>query len=100
MCNYSHFAFLTLYSCYKKRTSVAVVVIVSFCLYRCRESKSKSEAFLPCTLALYRVWLLHLWTSYRLYVLVKKKKTTTNKIKQKNKNLGFLEHPTRPKGWL
>ncbi|KAL8600301.1 hypothetical protein ACOMHN_060919 [Nucella lapillus] len=34
---------------------------------RCRES-DRSEAFIPCTLALYRVWLMDVWNRHRLYL--------------------------------
>nr|KAG5708704.1 hypothetical protein BaRGS_034921 [Batillaria attramentaria] len=34
---------------------------------KCRESR-KSEAFIPCTLALYRIWLVDLWTRYHIWM--------------------------------
>ncbi|XP_070201015.1 protein sel-1 homolog 3-like [Littorina saxatilis] len=50
----------------KKHYSNNVTLLLE--LYeRCRESK-KSEAFIPCSLAMYRVWLLDLWDKYHLYL--------------------------------
>ncbi|XP_076438447.1 protein sel-1 homolog 3-like [Babylonia areolata] len=43
------------------------VTLLSELYERCRESK-KSEAFIPCTLALYRVWLVDLWDRYHVYL--------------------------------
>lgn len=34
---------------------------------RCRESR-KGEAFIPCTLALYRVWAVDIWTRYHIWM--------------------------------